>query len=58
MWQVVKKMYKNRGGEIGLVLLEGEKLDEFKVEKGVAQGCSLSPILFSIFINDLLIAVE
>ena len=37
-----------------MVLLEGEKSDSFNVEQGVAQGCSLSPILFSVFINDLL----
>ena len=36
------------------VLLEGEKSAMFSVEQGVAQGCSLSPILFSVFINDLL----
>ena len=30
----------------------------FNVEQGVAQGCSLSPILFSVFINGLLVAVE
>ena len=40
------------------VLLEGEKLDLFNVEQGVAQGCSLSPILFSISINDLLKEIE
>ena len=40
------------------VLLEGEKSDSFNVEQGVAQGCSLSPILFSVFINDLLKEVE
>ena len=33
------------------VLLEGEKLEVFNVEQGVAQGCSLSPILFSVFFN-------
>ena len=29
-----------------VVLLEGEKLDAFNVEQGVAQGCSLSPCYF------------
>ena len=28
------------------VLLEGEKLDSFNVEQGVAQGCSLSSYYF------------
>ena len=40
------------------VLLDGEKSNMFSVEQGVAQGCSLSPILFSVFINDLLKEVE
>ena len=40
------------------VFLEGEKSDTFSLEQGVAQGCSLSPVLFSISINDLLIEVE
>ena len=31
---------------------------EFNVEQGMALGCSLSPILFSAFINDLSKEVE
>ena len=49
MWCVNKKMYESFRSA---VLLEGEKSDLFNVEQGVAQGCSLSPILFSVFIND------
>ena len=30
----------------------------FSVEQGVAKGCSLSPIVFSVFINDLLKDIE
>ena len=55
MWHVIKKMYESSKSA---VLLEGEKSDTFTIEQGVAQGCSLSPILFSIFINDLLKEVE
>ena len=55
MWRVIKKMYMSSRSA---VLSEGEKSDLFNVEQGVAQGCSLSPILFSVFINDLLKEVE
>ena len=55
MWRVIKKMYESSKSG---VLLEGEKSDTFTIEQGVAQGCSLSPILFSIFVNDLLKEVE
>ena len=41
-----------------VALLEGKKSDTFKIEQGMAQGCSLSPILFSVFINGLLKEVE
>ena len=47
-----------KGEDVACNLLEGEKSDTFKIEQGMAQGCSLSPILFSVFSNDLLIAVE
>ena len=41
------------------MFLEGEKSDTFSLEQGVAQGCSLSPILHVFcFIHDLLIEVE
>ena len=55
MWRVIKKMYMSSRSA---VLLEGEKSHSFNVDQGVAQGCSLSPILFSVFINDLLKEVE
>ena len=46
MWHVVKGMYEVSRSA---VLLDGEKSNMFSVEQGVAQGCSLSPILFSVF---------
>ena len=55
MWRVIKKMYE---ASRSTVLLEGEKSAMFSVEQGVAQGCSLSPMLFSVFINDLLKDIE
>ena len=33
------------------VLLEGEISEPFNIGQGVVQGCSMSPILFSISIN-------
>ena len=48
MWRVVMGMYE---ASKSAVLLDGEKSNTFNVEQGVAQGCSLSPILL---INDLL----
>ena len=55
MWRVIKTMYNSSRSA---VLLEGEKSSTFSVEQGVAQGCSLSPILFSVFISDLLEEIE
>ena len=44
MWRVIKK---------SAVLLVEEKSDTFTIEQGVAQGYSLSPILISVFVNDV-----
>ena len=43
MWRVIKKMYEASGSA---VFLDGEKSAVFRLDQGVAQGCSLSPILF------------
>ena len=51
----IKTMYNSSRSA---VLLEGEKSSTFSVEQGVAQGCSLSPILFSVFISDLLEEID
>ena len=50
MWRVVKGMYEVSRSA---VLLDGEKSTMFSVEQGVAQGCSLSPILFSVFMKEV-----
>ena len=52
---MINKMYESFKSAI---LLEGEKLDSFNPEQDVIQGCSLSPILFSVFITDLFKEVE
>ena len=55
MQRVTKGMYESSRSA---VLLEGEKLEVFNVEQGVVQGCSLSPILFSVFINGLVVVEQ
>ena len=40
------------------VFLEGKKSDTFSLEQGMVHGCSLSPILLFVCINNLLIEVE
>ena len=55
MWKVIKNMYNITQSA---VLLKGEISEQFNIGQGVAQGCSMSPILFSIFINQLLDEVK
>lgn len=45
MWRVIKAMCESSRSA---VLLDGEKLEVFYVEQGVAQRCSLSNLVFSV----------
>ena len=36
------------------VYFNGQYSDLFNIERGVAQGCKLSTLLFNLYINDLL----
>ena len=47
----IKKIYEFSKSS---VMLDGKQPKAFSVEQGVAQGWSLSSILFSVFINELL----
>ena len=50
MWRVVKEMYS----VVQSAVLVGEDQTEwFDLSTGVRQGCVMSPILFSLFINGL-----
>ena len=40
------------------MMLDGEMSRYFDILQGVAQGCTLSPTLFKVFINDLILAIE
>ncbi|CAB1109836.1 unnamed protein product [Ectocarpus sp. CCAP 1310/34] len=55
MWRVLKKMTVCTRRA---VMLDGELSKFFDIEQGVPQGCTLSPTLFQVFINDLLEVVE
>ena len=48
MWRMLRAMYEKAQS---CVMVEGEMSDWFKSEIGVRQGCVLSPVLYSIFIN-------
>ena len=50
IWRVIKDMYRVVQSS---VLVGEEKTDTFDLHTGVRQGCVMSPILFSFFINGL-----
>lgn len=50
IWRVIKAMYNIVQST---VLVGEEKTEMFDLHTGVRQGCVLSPILFSLFINGL-----
>ena len=49
-WRIIKSLYASLECA---VLVDGEKSRFSKIHQGVRQGCPLSPILFSIYINGL-----
>ena len=55
MWRMVKKMTECAKSAM---MLDGEISKSVDILRGVAQGFTLSPTLFKIFMDDLIIAIE
>ena len=55
IWRLLRNMYLNMGSR---VLVNGEVSHTFPIRQGTAQGCTLSPLLFNIFIDGLMRAVD
>ena len=55
MWRMLKNMteYARSAAK-----LDGEISNYGDVSQGVAQGCTISPNLFKVYINDMVVAVE
>ena len=51
VWRVIKACYEQARSR---VMMEGSYSHFFDIDQGVAQGCPLSPVLFIIFMDDLL----
>ena len=50
MWRMIREMYRTVQSS---VLVDGEQTEMFELNTGVRQGCVMSPVLFSVFINGL-----
>jgi exonuclease III len=55
LWRTMRNMYSKTQSR---VLVNGVKTDYFPIRRGTAQGCTLSPLLFDVFVDGLLEAVE
>ena len=55
LWRVIRNIYNVNSS---CVFLNGCKSDYFDIYQGVAQGCTLSPSLFLIFIDGLMKEIE
>lgn len=55
MWRMMKSMTECARSA---VMLDGEISNYVDILQGVAQGCTLSPNLFKVYINDMIVAVE
>ena len=55
LWLVIRNIYNVNSS---CVFLNGCKSDYFDIYQGVAQGCTLSPTLFLIFIDGLMKEIE
>ena len=54
-WRILRKWYQST---TCTVLWEGEQSNSFNIKQGVKQGAVLSPLLYSLFVNDLLAQLE
>jgi ribonuclease HI len=50
MWEILVNIYRDTRSA---VFVNGQLSDSFEVQRGVRQGCVLSPLLFAIFIDGL-----